>query len=114
MLLYTSLPYNVFGVLVSALSRSTLSYYRKWTPTSISLADQLLMTLMKLKMNCKDADLAFQFECSTATVGNIVITLVHALHNLLYDENMECTFPSQIQCEGTVPKVPDAVDGDRA
>ena len=62
MLLYTSLQHDVFATLLSGIQRFALTYYRGWTPTSISLENQLLLTLMKLKMNCKDADLAFRFD----------------------------------------------------
>ena len=67
MLLYTSLQYDVFAKLLAGIQRFTLTYYRGWTPTSISLENQLLenqlmLTLMKLNMKCKDADLAFRFD----------------------------------------------------
>lgn len=115
MLLYTGLPYDVFAILLSSLQRFTLTYYCNWTPISVSLADQLLMTLItKLKMSCKDADLAFRFDCSTATVGNIFLTLVHALHKLLYDGIMDCAFPTQLKCKESMPKAFDEFASARA
>ena len=67
MLLYTSLQHDVFATLLSGIQRFALTYYRGWTPTSLSLENQLLenqlmLTLMKLKMKCKDTDLAFRFD----------------------------------------------------
>ena len=57
-----------------------LVYYSSWTPGSIEIEDQLLLTLMKLTMNCKDADLAVRFNVSETTVSNIVNTLISALY----------------------------------
>jgi Helix-turn-helix of DDE superfamily endonuclease len=110
MFLYTSLQYDAFAVLLSRLQRFSLTYYRGWTPTSLSLDNQLLLTLIKLKMNCEDADFAFRFDCSLTTVSNIFYTLVGALHELLNNGRpiSSCSFSSQLKCKGSMPK---AFDG---
>jgi len=95
--------YDVFIVLVLGLQRFEITYYCGWTP-SMSIGDQLLLTLMKLNMNCKDADLAVRFNISRATVSNIFNSLICALHELLYDGVLQVTFPSQLKCEGSMPK----------
>jgi hypothetical protein len=64
MLLYTSLQYDVFAILLLALQRFTLTNYYGWMPASISLDNQLLLALMKLRMNYQDVDLAFHFGCN--------------------------------------------------
>jgi hypothetical protein len=114
MLLYTSLRYDAFAVLLSALQRSTLTYCQGWTPASMSLDNQLLLTLMKLRMNCQDADLAFRFGCSSSTVSNIFHTLVCALHELLHDGVLLRRCPSQFNCEGSVLKASDEFGNARA
>ncbi|KAH3821311.1 hypothetical protein DPMN_123074 [Dreissena polymorpha] len=51
MLLYTSFPVDVFQVLVGVLKRlAPFNYYAGWTVTCFSLEDQLLITLMKLRL----------------------------------------------------------------
>ena len=106
MLLYTSFPFDVFEVLANILDRlRPLKYHHGWTVTSLSNEDQLLLTLMKLKLNLKDLDLANRFQISRTTVANIVHTYVSALHELLYDSIMiEKGMPSQLKCKGSMPK----------
>ena len=53
------------------------------------LVDHLLLILMKLKLNCGRVDLATRFNCSTATVTNVFITITSALHDILYVGMME-------------------------
>ena len=103
MLLYTSLQFDVFSVLLRCLQRFELTYYYGWTPT-VPLDDQLLIVLMKLNMNCKDVDLAERFLISRASVANIIQTLIHALHELLYEGIMLQHFPSQAKCKGSMPQ----------
>ncbi|XP_067670925.1 uncharacterized protein [Haliotis asinina] len=83
MLFYTTLHYNVFKNICSMLERLDLNYCAGWKPSTISMENQLLLTLMKLTMDCKDLDLAQRFDISRATVSNISNTLIHALHELL-------------------------------
>jgi hypothetical protein len=94
----------MFLILATTLQRFQLQYYCGWTPTRINLHDQLLMTLMKLKMNSKDDDLALRFGISKATVSNVVNTMIHALHELLYEGILDKSFPSQLKCKGSMPK----------
>ncbi|KAH3702676.1 hypothetical protein DPMN_077702 [Dreissena polymorpha] len=55
MLLYTSFPVDVFQVLVCVLNwLAPFNYYAGWIVACFSLEDQLLITLMKLRLNCKD------------------------------------------------------------
>ena len=80
MLLYTSFNYDVFVILVKILQRFSLNYHHGWKVTSISLQDQLLLSLMKLRLGAKDLDLAERFGISKTTVSNIFLTIVSALH----------------------------------
>ncbi len=105
MIMFTTLTIDVFNILVSTLQRfQPLNYYSGWRVTVISLEDQLLMTLMKLKLNANDLDLADRFSVSRATVSNILNTLICALHEILFEGIMKQGMPSQLKCKGSMPK----------
>ncbi|XP_076842474.1 uncharacterized protein LOC143487050 [Brachyhypopomus gauderio] len=84
---YTGLPdaATVF-FLEALLSRFELQYHSDWTVQIMPLIDQLLLTLMKLKLNCGHVDLATRFNCSTATVTNIFTTIICALYDILCND----------------------------
>ena len=100
MLLYTSFTYDVFKFLCNTVDRfQPLTYYCGWRVTSVSSEDQLLLTLMKLTMNCKDLDLAERFCISKTSVSNIFHTYVCALHEILFDGILQSIgIPSQCKC----------------
>ncbi|XP_061174797.1 uncharacterized protein LOC133183938 [Saccostrea echinata] len=106
MLLYTSYPADIFHILENLLERmGPFNYYGGWTVINFSVGDQLLMTLMKLRLNCRDLDLAERFNTSRATVSNIINTFVHALHEILFEGVMKAVgIPSQLKCQGSMPK----------
>jgi len=106
MLLYTSFHSDIFDIILSLLERlQPLQYYSGWSVTLLSLGDQLLMTLMKLRLNCRDLDLAQRFAVSRATVSNVVNTLICALHEIFFDGVMLAVgIPSQQKCRGSMPK----------
>lgn len=106
MLMYTSLSADVFMILVDILEYcGPLNYYAGWPVKSIKMADQLLILLMKLRLNARDLDLAHRFGVSRCTVSNIVHTLLHALHEILYEGVMvDGGVPSQLKCKGCMPK----------
>ena len=103
MLLYTSLPYDAFKIIADALSRFDMMYYEGWSVTSIPKEDQLLLTLVKLRLNCKDLDLGDRFGVSDNTVSNIFNTYIHALHELLFEGIMLDYIPSQVKCKSSMP-----------
>lgn len=84
MLMYTSLKPQMFRIIDSTLQRFPLVYVDGWTPSAFSRTDQLFMTLMKLKLNCPLLDLAERFCTSKATIHNIIITHVFALHEVFF------------------------------
>lgn len=104
MLLYTSLRYDVFLVLTAALQRFKLTYFYGWCVKSLTLEDQLLVALMKLRLNLRNLDLADRFCTSVTTIRNTVKTLVCALHELLFDGVVDYKIPSQAKCKGSMPK----------
>lgn len=104
MLLYTSLTYDVFIILEKMISRFQLNYYMGWKVTSLSPANQLLLTLMKLRLNAKNLDLAVRFGISHTAVSNIIYTYICALHELLFEGIMKQGMPSQTKCRGSMPE----------
>lgn len=63
------------------------------------------MTLMKLRLNLRDLDLAERFNTSKSTVSNIFNTYVAALHEILFEGVMKTVgIPSQLKCKGSMPK----------
>ena len=94
MLLYTSLSYDVFDIVVDIIRRvGPLSYYYGWNVTILPEQDQLLLTLMKLKL-----DLAEQFRISAKTVSNVFCTYVSALHEIFHGaQNTGNTKPTEMQ-----------------
>ncbi|XP_069103467.1 uncharacterized protein [Argopecten irradians] len=68
MLMYTSLKADMFAVIDTTLQRFPLTYVDGWTPATFSRTDQLLMTMMKLKLNPPLLDIAERFCTSKATV----------------------------------------------
>ena len=104
MLMYASLCINVFSILASVLQRFNLNCYCGWKIRSLSLEDQLLITLMKLRINLKYLDLAERFNISRSAGGNIIYTFVHVLHKLLFEGILVQGIPSQLKCQGCLPK----------
>jgi len=49
-----------------------------------SLQDQILMTIIKLRLNLVYPDLEFRFKPSKSTVGNIRLTFISVLRDILY------------------------------
>ena len=74
--------------------KESICYYAGWKVESIAFDDQIFITLMKLRQNYTNLHLAQLFSCSVATISNIVITFIHLLHGLLFNDLMT-TIPSR-------------------
>lgn len=102
MLMYTSFPYDVFKIIVGALQRFQQA---GWSVTNVSLENQVLITLMKLRLNLRDLDLADRFCMSRATVSNIVNTIISAMHEIFYRGIMvRMCMPSKLMYKVSMPK----------
>ena len=76
-----------------------------WKVTTLPLADQVLLTLMKLRLGSKDLDLAERFNISRTTVRNVFFTFITALHERLCQGIMfTLGLPSQQKCNGSLPE----------
>ena len=85
----TGLPNkDIFNIVTGYVHRfkGSINYFAGWKVESITLDDQVFMTLMKVRQNYTNLHLAKLFHCSTATVRNVVITFIHVLHSLLFED----------------------------
>ena len=102
----TGLPTKeIFNVVVNYVSRfeNSLNYYSGWRVESIKIEDQILLTLMKLRQNYTNLHLAQLFHCSTATISNVLLTFIHVLCRLLFDDAMG-TVPSRDKNKTSLPE----------
>lgn len=82
---YTGIPNSyLFETLYSLFSEITLNYVYGWTVGIIPKKDQLLLTLMKLRVNLLNVDLACRFNCSRTTIAQVISTWILALHEILF------------------------------
>lgn len=101
---FTGLPdADTVLFLEALLSKFNLQYHSDWTVQMMPLVDQLLLTLMKLRLNCGHIDLSTRFNCSTATVTNIFITIISALYDVLYVGLLENNIPSTAKNQTSLP-----------
>lgn len=87
---YTGLPTKeIFLALFCLFENIELNYFAGWQVVRVSKMDQLLLTLMKLKLNLLNDDLASRFNISRETVSNIFKTWLYALHEILFQQLMK-------------------------
>ena len=92
---YTGLPsLAVFDLLLQVCSRFDFSYYCGWNVSSISLQDQLFLTLLKLRCNFSHKDLGVRFSVCPSTISNVTITWINVLHEVLYAGFLKDKIPS--------------------
>ena len=83
--MYTGLPTaDTFFMILNLISKYKINYSRGWRCTSISGSDQLLLCLMKLRMNCPFLDLGVRFGISSSTASNIFGTYLNLLYDILF------------------------------
>ena len=100
---YTGLEKPIFEVIVETIKRFLLLSYWSGKPVkSISFEDQLLILLMRLKLDLPYFDIARRYSVSQSTIQNIVMTYLHALHEIFYD-GMMATLPSQAKNQCSLP-----------
>jgi len=100
--MYTGLHASAVQALASTLSTLNLRYYYGWRVTSVSMEDQLFLTLMKLRLNTPILDLSIRFGVCDKTVTNIFKTILFSLHKLLFSSCM-CVVPSRSKCQSALP-----------
>lgn len=102
----TGLPNKqIFFIVVNYVKRfsTEIRYFYGWKVERILLEDQIFITLMKLRQNYTNLHLAELFHCSTATISNVILTFVHGLFKLLYEDCLK-TVPSREKNRTSMPE----------
>lgn len=87
---YTGIPTKDLFLCLSGLFENIdLNYFNGWNVTTLSKTDQMLLTLVKLKLNLMFDDLAFRFGISRTTASNIFKTWLYVFHEVLFLEFMK-------------------------
>uniref|UniRef100_A0A8D8UX58 THAP-type domain-containing protein n=1 Tax=Cacopsylla melanoneura TaxID=428564 RepID=A0A8D8UX58_9HEMI len=73
-----------FEALLGVIKRFEFKYYLGWNVTQLPAEDQLLCTLVKLRLDLQLFDLAYRFKVSQTTIQNIVVTYLSILHEVLF------------------------------
>lgn len=102
---YTGLPNKkTISWVFDIFANVQITYFLRWNVESINRNDQILMTLMKLRLNIDFIDLGVRFGCSRKTVTNVVMTWIHAFHTVIFKSFMD-TVPSQLKNRACLPSV---------
>ena len=91
---YTGLSPVTFLALHALCNRFEINYHRGWNVCAISREDQLLVTLMKLRLNLSYIDIGVRFNLSDGSVSNIVTTWISVLNKVLAVGMMGNQIPS--------------------
>ena len=100
---YTNLTKPAFLSLNALIDR--FRPLRHWTGSEvvrIRNEDQLLICLLKLKLDMPLFDIAKRYGVSRTTVHNIFLTYLHALNEILY-KGMTNKIPSLTKSQGSLP-----------
>lgn len=85
---YTGLPSEeAFLHIVDLLKKSEINYHHKSKVSRIPIEEQLLCTLMKLKLSLPSYDLSYRFGVSETSITNIFVTFLGLLHQILVVDN---------------------------
>ena len=93
-----------FFVLCDLVVRFPLQYYNAWSVNveTLQLSEQLLLTLMKLRLGLKNLHLATHFSISTGTVSNVFVTIISASMTF-YSQELCVTVPSRMKNAQCLP-----------
>ncbi|XP_065057293.1 uncharacterized protein LOC135685315 [Rhopilema esculentum] len=101
---YTGLEKTKFDAVKEMIDRfKPLNYWTGKAVTSISGSDQLLIFLMRLKLDLPYFDLARRYSVSTTTIQNIFLTYLNIFHETFFTgcmdkmpslEKNKCTMPA--------------------
>nr|XP_033947280.1 52 kDa repressor of the inhibitor of the protein kinase-like [Pseudochaenichthys georgianus] len=80
----------------------SITYPEGWSPKTLSLEDQVFITLMKLRHSYTHLHLAALFHCSITTVRNVIGTFIDILHKLLFKDTM-ITVPGREKNKTSLP-----------
>ena len=91
---YTGIEHSIFKVIVQTLEDfAPLNYWSGKPVKSISPEDQLLIFLMRLRLDLPYYDIAKRYSTSQTTIQNIIMTYLHSLHEIPLQQRNKCTMP---------------------
>ena len=99
---YTGLCIEMFNVIKDVTSRVQLQYYKNSPVQRVLYEDQLLLAMMKLRLNCTYYDLGKRFGISKWSICNILFAFLPVLHKVVYQAPMK-KLPSREKCKRSLP-----------
>lgn len=93
---------GVMKSLITTFESLNFNYYSGWNVKNLGVEDQLLMTLMKLRLDTPMLDLALRFGINERTATNVFKNMLFTLHKLLFQICM-ATMPSRSKCNKSKP-----------
>lgn len=84
----------MFDSVFDTLSSVELNYVAGWNVGKIPMKNQLLMTLMKMRLELQYNQIAELFKCSEATISNIVRTWMTAMQDIIFFHEMKGYYPT--------------------
>jgi len=82
---YTTLEPTVFKIVCEMIKHFfPLKYWTGKTVTSITVEDELLIFIMKLRLDLPYFDLVTRYSVSITTIQNIFLTYLHACHEIFF------------------------------
>ncbi|CAM4514876.1 unnamed protein product [Leuciscus chuanchicus] len=95
---------TIFNIFVGYVLRfkESIVYYAGWKVECLSIDDQILMTLMKLRHNYTNLHLGQLFQCGSSCVANVVLTFIYVLHELWFKDIMAAV-PSREKNQSSLP-----------
>jgi hypothetical protein len=103
-LFYTGLHIEVFDILQKLCSAFDYQYYNNKQVEKITFQDQILLTLIKLRLNLAYNDLGWRFGVSDTTAFRIVCTFLPVLHKIVFQSIMD-SIPSRRKNASSLPIV---------
>lgn len=101
--MYTGLPdARTYKILFHYLEDLDFNFFLGWKVDKIPKQDQLVLALMKLKLNVPNEDLGVRFGCSNTTVRNIFMTWIYVIYETIYNEFLT-KMPSRNKTKACLP-----------
>ena len=100
---YTGIEKSIFNVMVETVDQfSPLNYWSGKPVKSITPEDQLLIFLIRLRLDLPYFDIAKRYSVSQTTIQNIVMTYLHTIHEIFFIGAMK-ELPSQEKNKCAMP-----------
>ena len=99
---YTGIEKSIFTVMVETVDQFSLNYWSGKPVKSITPEDQLLIFLIRLRLDLPYFDIAKRYSVSQTTIQNSVMTYLHTIHEIFFIGAMK-ELPSQEKNKCAMP-----------